>query len=142
MVSLSRRGTVRQPVYLVLQHELDGDKRQATVGFSGQPGQRVDYCGRDHWNWWLAASGRRLGARHDVDVDDDRRIGHVRRDIVVKVPLLYHALLERDRALRHQLRQAERHTRLEHALDAERVDREAAVSRNRRAVNPGPLVLD
>ena len=77
-----------------------------------------------------------------MDVDGDGCIWHVRRDVAVEVSLLHHAVVKGDRALRHQLRQAERHTRLEHTLDAEGVDREAAVNRNCRAMNPGAIVLD
>ena len=53
---------------------LDGDERQAAVAFPGQLRQRVDDCRRDHRNRRLAASGRRFGARHDVNIDRDRRI--------------------------------------------------------------------
>src|SRR4030095_1657235 len=76
------------------------------------------------------------------DVDGDRRIGHVRRNVAVKVSLLHDAVTERDSALRHELRQAERRSRLELALDGERVDREPAVNRDRRAVNPGSLLFN
>src|SRR5947207_12677807 len=128
--------------FFIFSFRLDSDERQTAVALPGQPGQRVDYCRRDYRNWRFAASGRRFGARNDVDVDGDGCIWHVRRDVAIEVSLLHHAVVKGYRALRHQLRQSERHTRLEHAFDAKRVDRETAVNRNGRAVNPGAIAFD
>ena len=51
--------------------------------------ERVHDRGRDHRNGRFAAAGRRLSARHDVNVHRDWRVDDVRRNIAVEVPLLH-----------------------------------------------------
>ncbi len=74
--------------------------------------------------------------------DGDRRIDDVRRPEVGEVRLLHLAVLQRDGPVRHQLYQAETDAALKLAFDRQRVHRQAAVKRNRHAVNSRALVLD
>src|SRR5258708_2927956 len=97
---------------------------------------------RDHRHRRLAGPGRSFGARDDVHIDGDRRIGDIRRPEIVEVRLLHLAVLQRDGAVRHQLRQAEAEPALNLAFDRQRIHRQAAIDRNGRAMDPRPLVDD
>src|SRR4029077_13493232 len=106
---------------------LYGDERQASIPSAGQPGQRVHDGRGDHRDRRLAASRGCLAAPDDVDVHGDGGIHDVRRCVAVDVPLLPPSVLERDRSLGHELRDPERHSRLELALHAEWIDSQSQV---------------
>ena len=77
-----------------------------------------------------------------MDIDGNRRILHVGRRVAVEIPLLDEAILEGDRAFRHQLTEAKYDASLNLALDRERIDRESDVNRHGRSMDPGSIALD
>src|SRR6185369_4418342 len=109
---------------------------------AGQTCERVGDGRRDYWNRWFAAAGWRFSARHDVNVDRHRCIDDVRRSVTVEVALFDDAVLQRDRAFRHELRQAKPESRLKLTLDREWIHRESAIDCHGRTMNLRPLVLD
>src|SRR6185369_834709 len=109
---------------------------------AGQTCERVGDGRRDYWHRWFAAARWRFSARHDVNVDRHGCVDDVRRSVSVEVSLLDDAVLQRDRAFRHELRQSKAESCLKLALDREWIHGEAAIDRNGRAMNLRPLVLD
>ena len=74
-------------------------------------------------------------------VDSDGRVLHVRRREVVEISLFDLPIFECDRALGHQLNEAERQASLDLTFDRERIDGEPQIDRRRRAVNARSAIL-
>ena len=71
--------------------------------FASEFGQRIHYRRRDDWNWWFAAARWGFGAGYDMNVNYHWRVNHVGWSIAIEVALLYAAIFEGDRSLRHDL---------------------------------------
>jgi len=106
---------------------LEAQQRQGTVPLAGQAKQYIHDSGRNDRNGGFAASRGFSCIGNDVNIDSNGRVDYVRWSVAVEVVLLHMAVVESYRPFRHQLRDPEADTRLELALDGQRIHGSAAV---------------
>src|SRR6266702_6344812 len=90
----------------------------------------------------LAAARRRFSAGHNMHVDSNRCIDNVRRGVAVEISLLHASIFQGNRALGHQLGDAETKPSLELAFDCQWIYGETTIKRNGRAMDFRPFVFN